>query len=67
MTFADTTREYEAWLRGAVGDLVQPDLDHKHRVLADPADPFPFFRGTYYRWASLWPASSDIAGSSVAS
>src|SRR5262245_29057324 len=22
--------------------------------MSDPADPFPFFRGTYYRWAEWW-------------
>jgi hypothetical protein len=60
VTFADATREYEAWLAAALpAPLVAADLDAKHRVLADPADPFPFFRGTYYRWAQHW---ADAAG-----
>jgi hypothetical protein len=50
------TAGYEAWLAGFC-PLHAPDLAHKHARMADPAEPFPFFRGTYYRWASLWPAA----------
>ena len=31
--------------------LHAPDLEYKHARMSDPHDPFPFFRGTYYRWA----------------
>jgi hypothetical protein len=55
MDFVEATAAYESWL-GSVVDLDQPDLAHKHDQLSDPADPFPFFRGTYYRWAQHWPA-----------
>ena len=59
MTFTEATQKYESWLAGILAaPLVQTDLDYKHQVLADPANPFPFFRGTYYRWAQLWP---DVA------
>lgn len=51
--FALATADYEAWL-GRHVDLYQADLDYKHEQMSDEADAFPFFRGTYYRWAQLW-------------
>jgi hypothetical protein len=48
------TANYETWLAGLF-PLSAPDLAHKHEQMS-AADPFPFFRGTYYRWAALWPA-----------
>lgn len=57
MTFVDATRAYESWLATVAGPLVPADLEHKHKLLADADDPFPFFRGTYYRWAQHWRAS----------
>jgi hypothetical protein len=55
VTFAEATLSYENWLAAALPAPVVPtDLVEKHRVLADPADPFPFFRGTYYRWCQHW-------------
>src|SRR5207248_373594 len=30
-------------------------LEYKHERMADPDNPFPFFRGTYYRWVQHWP------------
>lgn len=50
----EDTASYEAWL-GRFTDLHPTDLDYKHRRMADAADPFLFFRGTYYRWAQRWP------------
>src|SRR5205823_9516885 len=42
--------------------LYHPDLEYKHRQMAHPADPFPFFRGTYYRWVQRWAeAAGDLA------
>ena len=49
---ADTS-SYETWLRGFC-PLDASDLTFKHEQLSKAADPFPFFRGTYYRWARLW-------------
>jgi hypothetical protein len=55
MDIAVATHEYESWLAAALpAPVYQPDLDYKHQRMADPADPFPFFRGTYYRWAQHW-------------
>lgn len=62
MNFIESTRDYESWLRGQVGPLVQSDLDHKHKVLAEP---FPFFRGTYYRWVQHWLAGPLANGPKV--
>jgi hypothetical protein len=58
MDFPAATAAFESWLR-TVTAVHGPDLDHKHAVMAEP---FPFFRGTYYRWAQLWPeACADLA------
>ena len=47
------TNDYESWLDGLV-PIYRPDLKYKHKRMADPHDPFPFFRGTYYLWAKRW-------------
>ncbi|MFO0867926.1 MAG: DUF2252 family protein [Pirellulales bacterium] len=53
MNVIRATREYEAWL--AEQTLIHDaELDYKHERMADADDPFPFFRGTYYRWAQHW-------------
>jgi uncharacterized protein (DUF2252 family) len=58
MDIIAATRGYEDWLAAALpAPLYQVDLSYKHRRMADPADPFPFFRGTYYRWVRLFPAA----------
>jgi uncharacterized protein (DUF2252 family) len=54
MNIHAATKSFEAWL-GAHCTLNCADLDYKHRQMAKRKDPFPFFRGTYYRWAQLWP------------
>ncbi len=60
MDIIEATCGYEAWLASVISTpLVQLDLDHKHALMADPANPFPFFHGTYYRWAQRW---LDAAG-----
>jgi hypothetical protein len=33
--------------------VVESQLNTKHQLMKN--DPFQFFRGTYYRWAQLWP------------
>jgi hypothetical protein len=51
---------YEAWLRTHTS-LNEPDLRFKRKALAE--GPFPFLRGTFYRWAQLWPAlCGDLVG-----
>ena len=48
------TRSYERWLRTSMTvSAVESELTAKHEQMK--ADPFLFFRGTYYRWAQLWP------------
>jgi Uncharacterized protein conserved in bacteria (DUF2252) len=51
------TRDYESWL-ARFGTLYAPDLRYKHGQIANSGNPFPFFRGTYYRWVRLWQAAS---------
>jgi len=47
------TRSYERWLRTSTAvSAVESELTAKHEQMK--ADPFLFFRGTYYRWAQLW-------------
>ncbi len=54
MTIQDATRDYESWLGGKT-PLDFSDIEYKHGRMSHPQDPFPFFRGTYYRWAQHWP------------
>jgi hypothetical protein len=52
MDIVQSTRQFEKWLRRRI-DVVDADLEYKHRQMR--ADPFLFFRATFYRWAQLWP------------
>jgi len=52
MQFEKSTRSYERWL-GRHFDLIEADLELKHRRMDEGA--FPFLRATYYRWAATWP------------
>jgi hypothetical protein len=47
------TQRYEDWLRTQVS-VREDELHYKHDQMA-LKDDFPFFRGTYYRWAERWP------------
>jgi hypothetical protein len=49
------TASFEAWL-AARTPLVAADVERKHRLMADATNPFPFFRGTFYRWSQRWLA-----------
>ena len=51
MNIVEATRRFEAWLRRQI-TVVGRDLDYKHEQMR--ADPFLFFRATFYRWAQLW-------------
>ena len=45
-----STKSYEGWLRGQLGgELVEKDLECKHKKMRDSA--FAFLRATYWRWA----------------
>jgi len=52
MKIHKSTRKYEKWLRTEL-DVVEADLAHKHERMAE--SPFAFLRGTFYRWAQVWP------------
>lgn len=53
MKIEQATRKFEEWL-GRQVELQADELDYKHQQMASD-DPFPFFRGTYYRWVQVWP------------
>ncbi len=50
------TREYERWMRGRTR-AITGDLHSKRAQMR--ADLFLFLRGSFYRWAQLWP---DVCG-----
>lgn len=52
MNIHEATTSYENWMRKSV-PVVQSQLRDKHERMRQ--DLFMFFRGTYYRWAQLWP------------
>ena len=52
MNIKEATRSYEEWMHGCAR-IVDAELQDKHAQMKQ--DPFLFLRGTYYRWAQLWP------------
>jgi hypothetical protein len=59
MNILKATTSFERWLRTRIR-VVEADLKQKHELMA--ADEFRFFRGTFYRWAQLWPKNCpDLA------
>jgi Uncharacterized protein conserved in bacteria (DUF2252) len=52
MNIKEATRSYEEWMHGC-GRIVHAELQDKHAQMKQ--DPLLFLRGTYYRWAQLWP------------
>ncbi len=52
MNIREATRSYEGWMRQCT-TVVESDLRSKHEQMRE--DNFLFFRGTFYRWAQLWP------------
>jgi hypothetical protein len=54
------TASYEAWMRSCT-TVLESDLRSKHEQMRET--PFGFLRGTYYRWAQLWPSvCADLCG-----
>lgn len=47
-----STADYETWVAERIS-VIPADVAHKHAMMRE--DPFAFFRGTFYRWAELWP------------
>ena len=52
MNIRQATRSYEQWLRGCTR-VIESELRSKHEQMRD--DLLLFFRGTFYRWAQVWP------------
>ena len=52
MNIHDATEHYETWLRQRI-PVVASQLRDKHANMRK--DPVAFLRGTFYRWAQLWP------------
>ena len=52
MDIRQATKSYEAWMHDCI-NVVESELTWKHAQMR--IDSFMFFRGTYYRWAQLWP------------
>jgi Uncharacterized protein conserved in bacteria (DUF2252) len=53
MRIREATTDYERWLRRHTPVVVSA-LREKHERMRE--DPFGFLRGTFYRWAQLYPA-----------
>jgi len=52
MNIHKATQSYENWMPQLYGRDRSP-LRLKHKQMRE--SPFLFFRGTFYRWAQLWP------------
>jgi hypothetical protein len=52
MNVVRATKEFEAWLSQHIS-VMRDQLSAKHKLMAE--DPIPFLRGTFYRWAQLYP------------
>jgi len=58
MNIHQATTNYEVWLSRQL-TLIDADLALKHTNMV--ADPFSFFRATFYRWVQLWKEwNSDL-------
>ena len=52
MNVNESTRNYEAWMQRC-GPVIRHELRDKHAQMRH--DPLQFLRGSYYRWARVWP------------
>src|ERR1700674_5299956 len=52
MNIHKATQSYENWMRSCTA-VIEAHLRLKHKKMRE--SPFLFFRGTFYRWAQLWP------------
>jgi len=53
LNIESATASYEGWMRSCTA-VVSSDLRSKHEQMKE--SPFQFLRGTFYRWAQLWPS-----------
>jgi uncharacterized protein (DUF2252 family) len=59
MDIRSATASYESWMRG-YASVIESDLRSKHDQMKETT--FGFLRGTFYRWAQLWPsACADLS------
>ena len=55
----EATRSFERWMRSCA-PVVESDLRLKHEQMRE--SPFLFLRGSFYRWAQVWPqVCGDLA------
>src|ERR1700691_365373 len=54
MNIQSATRSFESWMRG-YSRVIESDLRSKHKQMKETT--FLFLRGTFYRWAQLWPSA----------
>ena len=52
MNIHQATQSYENWMRSCTS-VIEAHLRLKHKQMRESS--FLFFRGTFYRWAQLWP------------
>src|SRR5450755_474580 len=52
MNIHKATKRYENWMRSCTA-VIEAHLRLKHKRMRE--SPFLFFRGTFYRWAQIWP------------
>jgi hypothetical protein len=53
MNTVGATTEFEKWMKTRIA-VVPGQLSHKHKMMAQD-DPIRLLRGTFYRWAQLFP------------
>jgi hypothetical protein len=53
LSFQRATADYEGWMRNCT-TVISSDLQSKHEQMKE--SPFLFLRGSFYRWAQLWPS-----------
>jgi uncharacterized protein DUF2252 len=53
VSFQRATASYEGWMRNCTA-VVSSDLRLKHEQMKESS--FLFLRGTFYRWAQMWPS-----------
>jgi hypothetical protein len=53
LNIESATASFEGWMRSCSA-VVSSDLRSKHEQMKE--SPFQFLRGTFYRWAQLWPS-----------
>src|ERR1700679_1014146 len=53
LNIREATASYELWIERCT-TVISSDLRSKHEQMKE--SPFLFLRGTFYRWAQMWPS-----------